>query len=40
MLWDTAGQENYRSMVTMYYRNAAAALVVFDLTRVATFDVL
>ncbi|XP_076645310.1 uncharacterized protein LOC143354830 [Halictus rubicundus] len=36
-VWDTAGQEKFRSMAPMYYRNANAALLVFDLTRYDTF---
>ena len=32
MLCDTAGQEQYRSLGPIYYRNAAGALAVFDLT--------
>jgi Ras-related protein Rab-22 len=39
-IWDTAGQERYRSLLPMYYRNAAAAIVVYDITSEATFDVL
>ena len=31
-MWDTAGQERYRSLAQMYYKTAAAALVVFDVT--------
>jgi small GTP-binding protein len=30
-IWDTAGTEKYRSIGPIYYRNAAAALAVFDL---------
>lgn len=37
-LWDTAGQERYRSLAPMYYRGAAAAVVVFDVTNRDTFE--
>lgn len=36
-LWDTAGQEKFRSMTPMYYRGANAALLVFDLTNYSSF---
>ena len=36
-IWDTAGQELYRSLTPMYYRNAHAAFVVFDVTNKSTF---
>ena len=39
-LWDTAGQEKYKSMVASYYRGANVALVVFDLTNHSSFDSL
>ena len=31
------GQERFGSMTRVYYRDAAAAFIVFDLTRSATF---
>ena len=39
-LWDTAGQEKYKSMVASYYRGANVALVVFDITSHESFDSL
>ena len=37
-IWDTAGQELYRSLTPMYYRNAHAAIVVFDITNRQSFS--
>ena len=40
-LWDTAGQERFRrSMVAHYYRNVAAVVLVYDVTRQSTFEAL
>jgi small GTP-binding protein len=39
-LWDTAGQEQYRSLASMYYRNAHVALLVYDFARRETFTSL
>ena len=36
-IWDTAGQERYRSLAPMYYRGAAAAIVVYDITSKDSF---
>jgi hypothetical protein len=33
-----AGQERFGNMTRVYYKEAAGAIVVFDVTRAATFD--
>jgi len=37
-LWDTAGQEKYRSLAPLYYRAAQAALVIYDITNRESFQ--
>lgn len=37
-IWDTAGSERYYSLTPMYYRNAVAALVVYDVSVEDTFE--
>jgi Rab family protein len=37
-IWDTAGTEQFRSVIPMYCRSAAIAILVFDLTNSSTFD--
>lgn len=37
-LWDTAGQETYKSVTRSYFRGASGALLVFDLSRKQTFQ--
>jgi len=39
-IWDTAGQEKFRSLGPAYYRSASAAIVVFDMTKLSTFESL
>ncbi|KAJ4950133.1 hypothetical protein NE237_026965 [Protea cynaroides] len=36
-IWDTAGQERYHSLAPMYYRGAAAAVVVYDISSIDSF---
>ena len=36
-LWDTAGQERFRSMTRSFYKQANGLILVFDLTKDATF---
>ena len=38
--WDTAGQERYNSIVSSYSKNADGVIVVFDLTKLDTFQML
>jgi Rab family protein len=36
-IWDTAGQEKYKSITSHHYRKAVGALLVYDITRKSTF---
>ena len=36
-IWDTAGEEKFRSLTPMYYKNAAAVALVYDSTNEETF---
>ena len=36
-VWDTAGEERYRSITNAYYRGAEGILIVFDLTNEESF---
>ena len=37
-IWDTSGQERYRSITKNFYRNADGILFVFDVTKEETFN--
>ncbi|CAK9298527.1 unnamed protein product [Gordionus sp. m RMFG-2023] len=37
-IWDTAGQERFRAVTRSYYRGAAGAFMVYDITRRSTFE--
>merc|ERR1712063_239660 len=37
-IWDTAGQESFRSITRSYYRGACGALLVYDISRRDTFN--
>ena len=37
-IWDTAGQERYRAITSAYYRGAVGALLVYDISKRATFE--
>jgi Ras-related protein Rab-2A len=37
-VWDTAGQEAFRSITRSYYKGAIGAVLVFDITKKKTFE--
>lgn len=36
-IWDTAGQEKYKAIAKLYYKDCQVALIIFDVTRRQTF---
>ena len=39
-IWDTAGQERFRSLMPLYYRDAAAAILVYDVSKPSSYECL
>ena len=37
-IWDTAGQEKYRALTKIFYKDAGVAILVYDITRKDSFD--
>ena len=37
-IWDTAGEEKFKSMAPIYVQHASLAFIVFDLTKQETYD--
>jgi len=37
-IWDTAGQETFRSLIRSYYRGTLGCLLVYDITRRESFE--
>ena len=36
--WDTAGEERFRALTPMYYKNAEGILIAFNLTSAESFE--
>ena len=39
-IWDTAGQEKYRALTKIFYKDAAIAVLVYDITKRKSYDEL
>ena len=39
-IWDTAGQEKFRSLTKVFYKNASVCVLVYDITRKKSFEEL
>jgi small GTP-binding protein len=37
-IWDTAGQEKYRSLTSIFYKDASIAILVYDITNGDSFE--
>ncbi len=39
-IWDTTGQEKFRSLTPIYYRDADAFIIVFSLNDMKSFEAI
>ena len=39
-IWDTAGQEKFRSLAQVFYKNSTVCILVYDITRKISFEEL
>ena len=39
-IWDTSGEERFRSITKQYFKDTQGAILIFDLTKKSTFDKL
>lgn len=39
-VWDTAGEEKYHALAPNYYRDANGALLIFDITKIESFNLI
>ena len=39
-IWDTAGQEQFKSLTKFFYKDAGIAVLVYDITRIESFNSL
>lgn len=39
-IWDTAGQEQYRALNKIFYKDAGICILVYDITNIKTFNAL
>ena len=37
-IWDTAGQEKYRALTKIFYKDAGVAILVYDITRKESYE--
>ena len=37
-IWDTSGQENFRTITRAYYKNSVCAIIIYDITNRVSFE--